>query len=135
MHQSFLALNLPDILSIGLKPCNLQHLPQNSPVALHAAGVPTKEWIGFAAGAVLVAKLTLGALAQGDKWFGGMTRNPWNTKQGSSGSSAHSIGLKTQTKLTVCHNGRPGGVNGCGPDHRRVASQSTQIHRSDQCQT
>src|ERR1051326_1231053 len=40
------------------------------------------------AGAVLVAKLTLGALAQGDKWFGGMTRNPWNPKQGSSGSSA-----------------------------------------------
>jgi Asp-tRNA(Asn)/Glu-tRNA(Gln) amidotransferase A subunit family amidase len=43
-----------------------------------------------AAGAVLVAKLTLGALAQGDKWFGGMTRNPWNTEQGSSGSSAGS---------------------------------------------
>ena len=41
-----------------------------------------------AAGAVLVAKLTLGALAQGDVWFGGVTRNPWNTKQGSSGSSA-----------------------------------------------
>jgi Asp-tRNA(Asn)/Glu-tRNA(Gln) amidotransferase A subunit family amidase len=43
-----------------------------------------------AAGAVLVAKLTLGALAQGDKWFGGMTRNPWNPQQGSSGSSAGS---------------------------------------------
>jgi Asp-tRNA(Asn)/Glu-tRNA(Gln) amidotransferase A subunit family amidase len=43
-----------------------------------------------AAGAVLVAKLTLGALALGDKWFGGMTRNPWNTQQGSSGSSAGS---------------------------------------------
>jgi len=42
------------------------------------------------AGAVLVAKLTLGALAQGDKWFGGMTRNPWNPHQGSSGSSAGS---------------------------------------------
>jgi Asp-tRNA(Asn)/Glu-tRNA(Gln) amidotransferase A subunit family amidase len=42
------------------------------------------------AGAVLVAKLTLGALALGDKWFGGMTRNPWNTQQGSSGSSAGS---------------------------------------------
>jgi Asp-tRNA(Asn)/Glu-tRNA(Gln) amidotransferase A subunit family amidase len=42
------------------------------------------------AGAVLIAKLTLGALAQGDKWFGGMTRNPWNPKQGSSGSSAGS---------------------------------------------
>src|SRR5216684_403126 len=40
------------------------------------------------AGAVLVAKLTLGALAQGDVWFGGVTRNPWNTSQGSSGSSA-----------------------------------------------
>jgi len=42
------------------------------------------------AGAVLIAKLTLGALAQGDKWFGGMTRNPWNPRQGSSGSSAGS---------------------------------------------
>ena len=43
-----------------------------------------------AAGAVLVAKLTLGALALGDVWFGGMTRNPWNVTQGSSGSSAGS---------------------------------------------
>jgi Asp-tRNA(Asn)/Glu-tRNA(Gln) amidotransferase A subunit family amidase len=42
------------------------------------------------AGAVLIAKLTLGALAWGDEWFGGMTRNPWNLKQGSSGSSAGS---------------------------------------------
>ncbi|MBC8346289.1 MAG: amidase [Candidatus Marinimicrobia bacterium] len=40
------------------------------------------------AGAILVAKLTLGALAWGDVWYGGKTRNPWNTKQGSSGSSA-----------------------------------------------
>ncbi len=40
------------------------------------------------AGAVLVAKLTLGALAWGDVWFGGTTRNPWNLEQGSSGSSA-----------------------------------------------
>ena len=40
------------------------------------------------AGAVLVAKLTLGALAWGDVWFGGKTRNPWNTEKGSSGSSA-----------------------------------------------
>ncbi len=42
------------------------------------------------AGAVLVAKLTLGALAMGDQWFGGMTRNPWKIDQGSSGSSAGS---------------------------------------------
>ena len=42
------------------------------------------------AGAVLVAKLTLGALAWGDVWYGGKTRNPWNLEQGSSGSSAGS---------------------------------------------
>ena len=41
-----------------------------------------------AAGAVLIAKLTLGELAQGDRWYGGMTRNPWKLDQGSSGSSA-----------------------------------------------
>ncbi len=41
-----------------------------------------------AAGAVLIAKLTLGALANGDVWYGGMTRNPWDTSEGSSGSSA-----------------------------------------------
>ena len=43
-----------------------------------------------AAGAILIAKFTLGALAMGDHWFGGQTRNPWNPKQGSSGSSAGS---------------------------------------------
>lgn len=41
-----------------------------------------------AAGAVLVGKLTLGALASGDEWFGGKTRNPWKLSEGSSGSSA-----------------------------------------------
>ncbi len=43
-----------------------------------------------AAGAVLLAKFSLGALAMDDKWFGGKTRNPWNPAQGSSGSSAGS---------------------------------------------
>ncbi len=43
-----------------------------------------------AAGAVLLAKLTLGELAQGDVWFGGRTNNPWKLDQGSSGSSAGS---------------------------------------------
>lgn len=42
------------------------------------------------AGAVLVAKFTMGALAMGDYWFGGRTKNPWNLKNGSSGSSAGS---------------------------------------------
>lgn len=40
------------------------------------------------AGAVLLAKLSMGALAWGDVWFGGTTKNPWNVEQGSSGSSA-----------------------------------------------
>ncbi|MBN8836990.1 MAG: amidase [Sphingobacteriia bacterium] len=42
------------------------------------------------AGAVLIVKFTLGALAMGDYWYGGRTKNPWNTKYGSSGSSAGS---------------------------------------------
>lgn len=78
-----------------------------------------------AAGAVLVAKLSLGALAQGDVWFGGRTRNPWNPAQGSSGSSAGSasavsagcvafaIGSETlgsiSSPCTRC------GVTGCRP--------------------
>ncbi len=40
------------------------------------------------AGAVLIAKLSMGALAQGGLWFGGMTKNPWKTEDSSSGSSA-----------------------------------------------
>jgi Asp-tRNA(Asn)/Glu-tRNA(Gln) amidotransferase A subunit family amidase len=42
------------------------------------------------AGAVLCAKLSMGALAYDNKWFGGATKNPWNLRQGSSGSSAGS---------------------------------------------
>lgn len=42
------------------------------------------------AGAVLIAKMTLGELAMGDVWFGGKTKNPWNLNRGSSGSSAGS---------------------------------------------
>jgi len=42
------------------------------------------------AGAVIIAKLTLGALAMDDIWFGGQTKNPWDLNQGSSGSSAGS---------------------------------------------
>ena len=42
------------------------------------------------AGGVLIAKFTLGALALGDYWFGGRTKNPWNMQFGSSGSSAGS---------------------------------------------
>ena len=83
------------------------------------------------AGAVLVAKLTLGELAMGDVWFGGMTRNPWNPRLGSSGSSAGSsaatsagllafaIGSETLGSIvspcTVC------GVTGLRPSYGRVS--------------
>ena len=83
------------------------------------------------AGAVLCAKLTMGALAMGDVWFGGMTRNPWDTTQGSSGSSAGSassvsaglfpfaIGTETWGSIvspsTVC------GTTGLRPTYGRVS--------------
>lgn len=84
-----------------------------------------------AAGAVLCAKTTLGALAMGDVWFGGMTRNPWNLNAGSSGSSAGSassvaagllpfaIGTETLGSIvspsTVC------GTTGLRPTFGRVS--------------
>ena len=56
--------------------------------------VPDRDAVAISrmreAGAVLVAKLSLGALALGDLWYGGRTRNPWRPEQGSSGSSAGS---------------------------------------------
>ncbi len=67
-----------DLTTWGAKPYQNQRLERD-------AAVITKL---DEAGAILVAKLTLGALAWGDVWFGGTTKNPWNTTQGSSGSSA-----------------------------------------------
>lgn len=83
------------------------------------------------AGAVLVAKLSLGELAMGDAWFGGLTRNPWQPDKGSSGSSAGSaaavaagmvpfaIGSETLGSIvspaTVC------GVTGLRPTFGRVS--------------
>jgi Asp-tRNA(Asn)/Glu-tRNA(Gln) amidotransferase A subunit family amidase len=88
------------------------------------------------AGAVLVAKLTLGALAQGDQWFGGRTNNPWEkdpkgARQGSSGSSAGpgsataagcvGFSLGTETRGSIMS---PSSVNGCvglRPTYGRVS--------------
>ena len=83
------------------------------------------------AGAVLVAKLTLGALAMGDKWFGGMTRNPWNAEQGSSGSSAGSasavvaglvgFAIGTETLGSILSPCRRCGASGLRPTFGRVS--------------
>ena len=50
-----------------------------------------------AAGAVLVAKLSMGALAQGGRWFAGMTRNPWQVEEDKIGSSGSSAGPASAT--------------------------------------
>lgn len=83
------------------------------------------------AGMVLVAKLTLGALAMGDKWFGGMTRNPWDVKRGSSGSSAGScsavaagclpVAVGSETLGSIVSPSRECGVTGLRPTFGRVS--------------
>lgn len=77
------------------------------------------------AGAVLVAKFTLGALAMGDYWFGGRTKNPWNTERGSSGSSAGSaaataaglvpFAIGTETHGSIISPGHTCGATGLRP--------------------
>jgi Asp-tRNA(Asn)/Glu-tRNA(Gln) amidotransferase A subunit family amidase len=83
------------------------------------------------AGAVLVAKLTLGALAMGDQWFKGMTRNPWDIKQGSSGSSAGSasataaglvgFAIGSETSGSILSPSRVCRVTGLRPTFGRVS--------------
>lgn len=84
-----------------------------------------------AAGAVLVAKLTMGELAMGDNWFGGITRNPWNIKQGSSGSSAGpgsataaglvGFSIGTETLGSIVSPSVRNGVTGLRPTFGRVS--------------
>jgi Asp-tRNA(Asn)/Glu-tRNA(Gln) amidotransferase A subunit family amidase len=84
-----------------------------------------------AAGAVLIAKLTLGALAQGDRWFGGMTRNPWDADEGSSGSSAGpgstvaaglvGFAIGTETQGSIVSPATRNGVTGLRPTYGRVS--------------
>ncbi|WP_373493380.1 amidase [Aquiflexum sp.] len=83
------------------------------------------------AGAVLVGKFTLGALAMGDVWYGGVTKNPWNLKQGSSGSSAGSasavsaglvpFAIGTETLGSIVSPSTRNGVTGLRPTFGRVS--------------
>lgn len=83
------------------------------------------------AGAVLVAKLSLGALAMGDRWYDQMTRNPWNPQQGSSGSSAGScaavaaglvgFALGSETLGSIVSPARRCGATGLRPTFGRVS--------------
>ena len=83
------------------------------------------------AGAVLLAKLTTGELAQGDNWFGGQTKNPWNLAQGSSGSSAGpgsataagcvAFGIGSETSGSILSPSARCGVTGLRPTFGRVS--------------
>ncbi|MFI5245726.1 MAG: amidase, partial [Gemmatimonadales bacterium] len=83
-----------------------------------------------AAGAVLVAKLTLGELAMGDVWFGGRTNNPWKPDSGSSGSSAGpasataagcvGFSVGTETLGSISSPSSTNGVTGLRPTFGRV---------------
>jgi Asp-tRNA(Asn)/Glu-tRNA(Gln) amidotransferase A subunit family amidase len=83
------------------------------------------------AGAVLVAKLSLGELAWGDIWFGGQTRNPWDPEQGSSGSSAGSasataaglvaFAIGTETWGSIVSPSTRCGTSGLRPTFGRVS--------------
>jgi len=105
----------------GAEPFREQRLEQKATVAARLEE----------AGAVLVAKTSLGALAQGDQWFGGQTRNPWNPKQGSSGSSAGTaaavaaglaaFGLGSETLGSIISPSIRCGVTGLRPTFGRVS--------------
>jgi Asp-tRNA(Asn)/Glu-tRNA(Gln) amidotransferase A subunit family amidase len=83
------------------------------------------------AGAVLVAKLSMGALAQGDNWFRGRTNNPWNPERGSSGSSAGPgsatagglvvFAVGTETRGSIISPSAENGVTGLRPTYGRVS--------------
>lgn len=83
------------------------------------------------AGAVMIAKLSMGALAQGDLWFQGRTKNPWNLEQGSSGSSAGSasataaglvgFSLGTETLGSIVSPSTQCGTTGLRPTYGRIS--------------
>ncbi|WP_317129417.1 amidase [Litoribacter populi] len=82
-------------------------------------------------GGVLLAKFTLGALAMGDVWYGGVTKNPWNLEQGASGSSAGSasavsaglipFAIGTETLGSIVSPSTRNGVTGLRPTFGRVS--------------
>lgn len=117
-----------DLLAVGGYPTTWGAPPYRDQVIHDDATVVTRL---DEAGAILVAKLTLGSLAQGDVWFGGMTRNPWNLEQGSSGSSAGSaaatvaglvgFGIGSETLGSIVSPATRCGATGLRPSFGRVS--------------
>lgn len=119
---------LKDLLNVegykttwGAAPFKGQHLEDNATVYKRLRD----------AGAVLVAKLSMGALAMGDVWYGGVTKNPWDLEQGSSGSSAGSasatvaglvgFSIGTETYGSIVSPSTRCGASGLRPTFGRVS--------------
>ena len=83
------------------------------------------------AGAVLIAKLSTGEFAQGDQWYRGRTKNPWNVEQGSSGSSAGpasataagcvAFGIGSETQGSITSPARRCGLSALRPTFGRIS--------------
>lgn len=117
-----------DLLAVAGYPTTWGAMPyRNQVIDANAAVVERLD----AAGAVLVAKLALGALAWGDVWYGGQTKNPWNIEQGSSGSSAGpgstvaaglvGFAIGSETLGSIVSPSTRNGVTGLRPTFGRVS--------------
>ena len=117
-----------DLLAVEGYPTTWGAMPFKDQVISETATVVNKL---NEAGAVLVAKLSMGALAWGDVWFEDTTRNPWNLDQGSSGSSAGSgaataaglvaFSIGTETLGSIVSPSTRCGVTGLRPSYGRVS--------------
>ena len=117
-----------DLLAVAGAPTTFGAAPYRDQVLDRDAAVVRRL---DAAGAVLVAKFSLGELAMDDEWFGGTTRNPWNLEQGSSGSSAGSasavsaglvpFAIGSETWGSIVSPASRCGVTGLRPTYGRVS--------------
>lgn len=117
-----------DLFAFSGHPTTWGSTPYKNQIFDHTASVITRL---DTAGAVLLAKVSTGALARGDVWFGGMTRNPWDTLQGASGSSAGSaaavsaglcaFAIGTETLGSIVAPSARCGVTGLRPTYGRVS--------------
>lgn len=117
-----------DLLAVRGVPTTWGALPYKEQVFDYDAAVVEKL---EEAGAVLIAKLSMGSLANGDIWFNGQTKNPWNMQEGSSGSSAGSacavsaglvgFAIGTETLGSIVSPSTRCGVTGLRPTYGRVS--------------
>lgn len=117
-----------DLLAVEGYPTTWGAAPYKDQVIPETATVVKKL---DSAGAVLIVKLTLGALAWGDVWYGGITKNPWDLTQGSSGSSAGSasataaglvpFAIGSETWGSIVSPSTRCGVTGLRPSYGRVS--------------